>query len=89
MSESAESGRPRIFYQIYQRSFQDSNAKGGRRYRRDHRRLPYLLALGVDAIWRRRIFPPRWLIRPRGHRRLHRDDPAVRRIEDSTKSFSP
>jgi len=52
-----------IFYQIYPRSFQ------GLKRRRAVgdiagivHRLPYLSALGVDAIWLSPIFPHRWPI---------------------------
>ncbi len=58
MSESAESWwRRGIFYQIYPRSFQDSNADGVGDIAGIIDRLPYLLALGVDAIWLSPIFP--------------------------------
>jgi alpha-glucosidase len=58
MSESAESWwRHGIFYQIYPRSFQDSNADGVGDIAGIIDRLPYLLALGVDAIWLSPIFP--------------------------------
>src|SRR4051794_26842015 len=46
-----------IFYQIYPRSFQDSNADGVGDIRGIIERLPYLQALGVDAIWLSPIFP--------------------------------
>src|ERR1700720_1741828 len=58
MNESAESWwRHGIFYQIYPRSFQDSNADGIGDIAGIIERLPYLLALGVDAIWLSPIFP--------------------------------
>ena len=58
MSESAESWwRHGIFYQIYPRSFQDSNADGVGDIAGIIDRLPYLLALGVGAIWLSPIFP--------------------------------
>ena len=58
MSESAESWwRHGIFYQVYPRSFQDSNADGVGDIAGIIDRLPYLLALGVDAIWLSPIFP--------------------------------
>ena len=40
-----------VFYQIYPRSFQDSNADGVGDIRGIVDRLPYLQALGIDAIW--------------------------------------
>src|ERR1700704_1307189 len=46
-----------IFYQIYPRSFQDSNADGVGDIQGIIDRLPYLQALGVDAIWVSPIFP--------------------------------
>jgi alpha-glucosidase len=46
-----------IFYQIYPRSFQDSNADGVGDIRGVIERLPYLQALGIDAIWLSPIFP--------------------------------
>jgi alpha-glucosidase len=46
-----------IFYQIYPRSFQDSNADGVGDIAGIIRRLPYLLDLGVDAVWLSPIFP--------------------------------
>ena len=58
MNESAESWwRHGIFYQIYPRSFQDSNADGIGDIAGIIERLPYVLALGVDAVWLSPIFP--------------------------------
>ncbi|WP_040486313.1 alpha-amylase family glycosyl hydrolase [Lutibaculum baratangense] len=44
-------------YQIYPRSFQDSNGDGIGDLQGIRRRLPYLDWLGVDAIWLSPIFP--------------------------------
>ncbi len=46
-----------IFYQIYPRSFQDSNDDGVGDLAGIIRRLPYLRDLGIDAIWLSPIFP--------------------------------
>ena len=45
------------FYQIYPRSFQDSNGDGVGDINGIIDRLPYLQALGIDAIWLSPIFP--------------------------------
>ena len=44
-------------YQIYPRSFQDSNGDGVGDLRGITMRLPYVAALGVDAIWIAPFFP--------------------------------
>jgi alpha-glucosidase len=46
-----------IFYQIYPRSFQDTNADGVGDIAGIIKRLPYLQSLGIDAIWLSPIFP--------------------------------
>jgi alpha-glucosidase len=46
-----------VIYQIYPRSFQDTNGDGIGDLRGITQRLPYLLELGVDAIWLSPIFP--------------------------------
>jgi alpha-glucosidase len=46
-----------VLYQIYPRSFQDSNGDGVGDLPGIIRRLPYLRSLGVDAIWLSPIFP--------------------------------
>jgi hypothetical protein len=40
-----------IFYQVYPRSFQDSDGDGVGDLRGIVRRLPYVASLGVDAVW--------------------------------------
>src|SRR5215467_3079361 len=45
-----------VIYQIYPRSFQDANGDGVGDLRGIIRRLPYLVELGVDAIWISPIF---------------------------------
>jgi alpha-glucosidase len=49
--------RTGVFYQIYPRSFQDSNADGVGDLKGIVKRLPYLQTLGVDAVWLSPIFP--------------------------------
>lgn len=46
-----------IFYQVYPRSFQDSDGDGVGDIGGIIRRLPYLKSLGIDAIWLSPIFP--------------------------------
>ncbi|CAN5275128.1 alpha-amylase family glycosyl hydrolase [soil metagenome] len=46
-----------ILYQIYPRSFQDSDGDGVGDLRGVIQRLPYLVELGVDALWLSPIFP--------------------------------
>src|SRR3954469_23147059 len=46
-----------VLYQIYPRSFQDSNGDGIGDLPGIISRLPYLRDLGVDAIWLSPIFP--------------------------------
>ena len=49
--------RDGVFYQIYPRSYQDSNGDGVSDIRGIIERLPYLTVLGIDAIWLSPIFP--------------------------------
>jgi alpha-glucosidase len=46
-----------VIYQIYPRSFQDSDGNGVGDLRGIERRLDYLVSLGIDAIWLSPIFP--------------------------------
>ncbi len=46
-----------IFYQVYPRSFQDSNADGIGDLDGIRARLDHLVTLGVDAVWISPIFP--------------------------------
>ena len=40
-----------VIYQVYPRSFQDSDGDGIGDLKGIERRLDYLVALGIDAIW--------------------------------------
>lgn len=57
MRESSPWWRSGILYQIYPRSFQDSDGDGVGNLRGVITRLPYLRELGVDALWLSPIFP--------------------------------
>ena len=46
-----------VIYQVYPRSFQDSNGDGVGDLPGIHRRLDYLEWLGIDALWLSPIFP--------------------------------
>jgi alpha-glucosidase len=46
-----------IFYQVYPRSFQDTDGDGVGDIRGIIERLPYLKSLGIDAVWLSPIFP--------------------------------
>jgi alpha-glucosidase len=56
MSEGSKWWETGIIYQIYPRSFQDSNHDGVGDLRGIMHRLPYLTELGIDAIWLSPIF---------------------------------
>src|SRR5215218_3745900 len=51
MMQTAQWWQTGVIYQIYPRSFQDSNDDGVGDLRGITHRLPYLVELGVDAIW--------------------------------------
>ena len=46
-----------IFYQVYPRSFSDSDGNGVGDLRGIIARVPYLKSLGIDAVWLSPIFP--------------------------------
>jgi len=46
-----------VIYEIYPRSFQDSNSDGIGDLNGIRKRIDYLLLLGVDAIWISPIYP--------------------------------
>ncbi|MGO7204705.1 alpha-amylase family glycosyl hydrolase, partial [Rhizobium ruizarguesonis] len=48
---SADWWRGAVIYQVYPRSFQDTNSDGLGDLRGITRRLPHIASLGVDAIW--------------------------------------
>lgn len=49
--------RSAVFYEVYIRSFQDSNGDGIGDLRGIEQRLPYLKALGIDALWVTPFYP--------------------------------
>lgn len=46
-----------VIYQVYPRSFQDTDGDGIGDLRGIHNRLPYLAALGIDAVWISPFYP--------------------------------
>ena len=46
-----------IFYQVYPRSFQDSDGDGVGDIKGIIARLPYLVSLGINAVWLSPVFP--------------------------------
>ena len=46
-----------VIYQVYPRSFQDTNADGIGDLRGIYDRLPYLAGLGIDAVWISPFYP--------------------------------
>ncbi|HEY7302318.1 MAG TPA: alpha-amylase family glycosyl hydrolase [Xanthobacteraceae bacterium] len=57
MSRADSWWREGVIYQIYPRSFQDSNGDGVGDLGGIIRRLPYVAELGADAVWLSPIFP--------------------------------
>src|SRR5437764_9245861 len=57
MDQSKDWWRHGVFYQVYPRSFQDSDGDGVGDLRGIIRRLSYLKSLGVDAVWLSPIYP--------------------------------
>jgi len=57
LAGSGEWWREAVFYEIYIRSFADSNGDGIGDLRGARERLPYLRDLGVDAIWLTPFYP--------------------------------
>ena len=51
MTETRTWWKEAVVYQIYPRSFSDSNGDGIGDLQGIRQRLPYLKALGVDALW--------------------------------------
>src|SRR3954451_15098490 len=49
--------RQAVVYQIYPRSFADSNADGIGDLRGITDRIPYLASLGIDAVWLSPFYP--------------------------------
>jgi alpha-glucosidase len=56
VNEQDEWWRHGIFYQVYPRSFQDSDGDGLGDLKGIMERLPYVASLGVDAVWLSPIF---------------------------------
>ena len=61
---NADWWRQAVVYQIYPRSFADSDGDGLGDLRGILSRVPYLAALGIDAVLAQPVLP----VRPRGRR---------------------
>ncbi len=57
MPENRDWWKRAVFYQIYPRSFMDSNADGVGDLDGINRRLDYLAELGIDALWISPVYP--------------------------------
>ena len=57
MSQNIPWWKSGVMYQVYPRSFQDSDGDGVGDLRGIVRRLPYLADLGIDALWLSPVFP--------------------------------
>ena len=57
MDQNKDWWRHGVFYQVYPRSFQDSDGDGVGDIRGISQRLPHLKSLGVDVVWLSPIFP--------------------------------
>jgi alpha-glucosidase len=61
MNQSTDPNTPwwqtAVIYQVYPRSFQDTDADGIGDLRGIYDRLPYLASLGIDAVWISPIYP--------------------------------
>ena len=55
---STDLWRTAVVYQIYPRSFADSNGDGVGDLPGITSRVPYLCSLGVDAVWLSPFYPP-------------------------------
>ncbi len=51
MASQSEWWRGAVIYQVYPRSFQDTNGDGIGDLKASPQRLPHIASLGVDAIW--------------------------------------
>lgn len=49
--------RQAVIYQIYPRSFADSNGDGVGDFKGVTERVPYLASLGIDAVWFSPFYP--------------------------------